>query len=121
MSLGRAFSLLLVPFALGSCGGAEILPEANEKQAALAARECGLTIWQWTSGIYSFDSELKYPSHMGIAFSFDVTGVGEAESSKLSDRVDRTSACLEASLARQGVGANIAGSIKYDPSDGRTQ
>ncbi|MES2494213.1 MAG: hypothetical protein V4579_13150 [Pseudomonadota bacterium] len=88
------------------------MPEANEKQAAIAARDCGITNWEWTSGIYSFDSELKYPSHMGIAFSFDLTEMSEAEASKMSDRVDRTSACLEASLAKQGVGANIAGSTQ---------
>jgi hypothetical protein len=102
---------LLLPVFAGACDNVRKLPEANKNQAAIAARTCGLSVWEWSSGIYTFDGELDYPDHMGIAFSLDATGLNDSETQKISERVARTEECLTNSLAKQGVGANIAGSV----------
>ncbi|WP_292629171.1 hypothetical protein [Novosphingobium sp. 28-62-57] len=102
-------AFLLTAF-VGACGQVSKLPEANEQQAALAARACKLPAWEWTSGIYTLDGEPAYGGNKGIAFSLDITGQSEADAERISERVAQLEACLAAELAKQGVGANIAGS-----------
>jgi hypothetical protein len=116
IDLTRRIALLLCASAAG-CDSPR-LPAATKDHAEVAARECDLAQWEWTSGIFEFDGDLDYPDGEGITFLIDATGLEGAALDEVGDRVDEIEACLVGNLTAQGVGTNIVGGTSFTLEEG---
>ena len=116
IDLARRIALLLCAAAAG-CDSPK-LPAATKDHAEVAARECGLAQWEWTSGIFAFDGDLDYPDGEGISFYIDATGLEGAALDEVSYQVDEIKACLDSNFTAQGVGTNIVGGTSFTLDEG---